>query len=142
VESHLEGPVVAGTKQRGHPDGQNLGGVVLSQSVTLQAASQANVDGYVDLPAGAEIQDFQADSTVAWTATTAGLTIGNVAGGNQYVSSFDVKTITRGPTAAYTTAQLLAMSNIGSNTRVYFRVTSTGPNNTGTTKVTVRYKQN
>lgn len=104
---------------------------------TLQAASAASVDATITLPARAQIISIIADTTVAWTATTASLTAGITAGGTEYVTGFDVKTITRGPTAAFTAAQLAAMNNIGTNTALVFRVASTGANATGTTLVTV-----
>jgi hypothetical protein len=116
----------------------DAGSVVLAQTITLQAATAANVDGQFVLPANARIIEFNGDSTVAWTATTASLTIGKTAGGTDYVTGFDVKTVTRGPTAALTATQL-ANCDIGANTTVYVRVASTGANTTGTTRVTVRY---
>jgi hypothetical protein len=105
--------------------------------VTLQANSTANVDTTITLPARAQIISFNADSTVAWTATTASLTAGVTAGGTEYVAGFDVKTITRGPTAAFTATQLAAMANISTNTTLAIRVASTGANSVGTTLVTV-----
>ena len=53
----------------------DVGAVVLAQTVTLQAASAANVDATITLPANGRILDIKVDSTVAWTATTASLTI-------------------------------------------------------------------
>lgn len=108
-----------------------------SKTITLQAATIASVDGQMSIPKNAKILDIFADTTVAWTAATASLTVGNAVGGAQYATGFDVKTVTRGPTAAYTAAQLTAMDNVGANTTIHFRVASTTPNATGTTKVTV-----
>jgi hypothetical protein len=119
----------------------DTGYITQAKSVTVQAATAASVDATIVLPPNSQILDFLCDSTVAWTATTASLTIGTAAGGAQYVTGFDVKTVTRGPTAAFTAAQLLAMSNITTNTSVFIRVASTGANATGTTTVTVRYIQ-
>jgi hypothetical protein len=116
----------------------DAGTVVLAQTITLQAATAANVDGTINLPKNSRILDFEVDSTVAWTAASASLTIGTTAGGSEYVSGMDVKTVTRGPTAAYTAAQLAAF-DIGSNTAVVARVASGTPNAVGTTRVTVRY---
>jgi hypothetical protein len=127
------GPQGFGTEAR------SVGDVGVSQTVTLQAASAANVDGTITVPPNSKILDFLIDSTVLWTATTASLTVGTAAGGAQYVSGFDVKTVTRGPTAAFTAAQLAAMDNVGNNTTIAFRVASTGAHNVGTTKATVRY---
>lgn len=108
-----------------------------SKTITLQAATLASVDGKMSIPKNAKILDIFADTTVAWTAATASLSVGNAIGGAQYATGFDVKTITRGPTAAYTAAQLSSMDNVGTNTTIHFRVASGTPNATGTTKVTV-----
>ncbi len=108
-----------------------------SKTITLQAATLASVDGTFTVPKNSRIVEIIADTTVAWTAATASLTVGTTAGGTQYATGFDVKTITRGPTAAYTAAQLSALDNVTTNTTVYCRVASTTPNATGTTKVTL-----
>ncbi len=136
--SHFSGPVQVGSVQPGGAT-SNIGSAICAQSVVVQAATAANVDTFIDVPSGSQIVSINADSTVAWTATTASMTIGSAAGGTQYVTGFDVKTITRGPTAAYTAAQLAALANVGSNTRIHIRVASTGANATGTTRVTVLY---
>jgi hypothetical protein len=118
----------------------DLGYGLFSKTITLQAATAASVDGSIPLPVGAQIVDFRIDSTVAWTATTASLTIGLTAGGTDFVTGMDVKTITRGPTAAFTAAQLGAMQALASgSSTLAVRVASTGANATGTTKVTVVY---
>ena len=114
------------------------GTALLAQTVTLQAATATTVDGTITLPTGGRIVNIHVDSTVAWTAATAGLTIGTASLGTQYVSSMDVKTITRGPTAAYTAAQLAAF-NYGTTTTLVASVASGTPNATGTTVVTVLY---
>lgn len=145
--TYMQGPIQAGstpspdlTTAGANNTGSDRGFVVLSQTVTLQAASAANVDASITLPAGGRIHDILVDSTTAWTATTASLTVGRTAGGTEYVTGMDVKTITRGPTAAYTAAQLANM-DYTTNTTVAIRVASTGANAVGTTRVTVRYVQ-
>lgn len=110
---------------------------VYTKTITLQAASSANVDAVISIPKNTKIVNIMADTTVAWTATTASLTVGSSAGGTQYASGSDVKTITRAPTAAYTAAQLAAMDNVGANTSIHVRVASTGATAVGTTAVTV-----
>lgn len=110
------------------------------QVATLQAATVTNVDTTITLPSGAQIVNIYVDSTVAWTATGAvTLTAGITAGGTEYITSVDLKTVTRGaPTL--TAAQLSAMQNIGNNTALVLRANSaSGANATGTTKVTVLY---
>jgi hypothetical protein len=139
MATYFQGAVKSGDNFSELPSGVGVGTAVFTQTVTLQAATAANVDASFLIPKGARILGFNADSSVAWTATTASLTVGQSAGGTEYVTGFDVKTITRGPTAAYTAAQLGAMDNVGANTTVYVRVASTGANATGTTKVTIQY---
>lgn len=145
--TYMQGPIQSGshaspdlTSAGANNTGEDRGFVVLSQTITLQAATATNVDGTITLPAGSRILDIKADSSVAWTATTASLTVGRTAGGTDYVTGFDVKTITRGPTAAFTATQLGNM-DIGTNTSVVCRVASTGANAVGTTRVTVQYMQ-
>ncbi len=132
-------PLKVGVREPGHPLGSNLGTAVVAQTKTIQAATLAAVSATFYLPANSQIVNIYGDSTVAWTATTASLTVGTAAAGTQYVTGFDVKTVTRGPTAAFTAAQLNAMSNIGANTTLVATVTSTVENATGTTIVTVLY---
>lgn len=109
---------------------------------TIQAASATNVDATITLPRNSQILQIFVDTTVAWTATGAvTLTAGTSAGGTQYITSIDLKTVTRGnPTL--TAAQLLAMNNIGTNTSLVLRANSaSGANNVGTTRVTVLFVQ-
>jgi hypothetical protein len=78
----------------------------------------------------------------AGTATAIAMTIGTAAAGTQYVSSTDV--FAGGRTAlTFTAAQLLAMSDIGTNTSV---VVTLDPNGTivttqGVIRLTVVYAQ-
>jgi hypothetical protein len=108
------------------------------EKVTLQAATVTNVDQTITIPKNSQILAIYADSTVAWTATGAVvLTAGITAGGTEYITTIDLKTVTRGaPTL--TAAQLLAMNNVGANTSIVFRANSaSGANAVGTTIVTV-----
>ncbi len=118
----------------------DLGYATFAKSVTLQAATVAAVDGTIVLPVGAQIVGLYIDTTVAWTATGAvTFTAGTASAGTQYVTSVDLKTVTRGaPTL--TAAQLLAMNNISTNTSlVCTATTASGSNAVGTTIVTVLY---
>jgi hypothetical protein len=104
----------------------------------------ANFDLTIAIPAGARIIEILADTTAAWAPSgTASCTVGITAGGTEYVSGFDVKTITRGPTAALTAAQLAALAAPAS-TSVVIRVAvsaATGAGYAGTTLVTVKIAQ-
>lgn len=126
--------------------GSDAGFVVLSQAVTIDfvleaAAGSDNVDAFIDLPPGSQIHDFNVDVLTAWNSvTSAGLTVGNTAGGTQYVVSQNAKTAGRAALAP-TAAQLLAMSDITTNTRVYIRVAQAGNTSAGKAVVTAIYSQ-
>jgi hypothetical protein len=123
-------------------DGTGSATVTSIEKVTLQAATVTNVDATITLPKNSQIIAIYADSTVAWTATGAVvLTAGITAGGIEYITTIDLKTVTRGnPTL--TAAQLLAMNNIGTNQSLVLRANSaSGANATGTTIVTVLIAQ-
>lgn len=79
----------------------------------------ANFDLTFTIPKNSRILNIWVDTTAAWAPSgTASCTVGITAGGTEYVSGFDVKTITRGPTAAFTAAQLGAMAAPASQTVV------------------------
>ena len=121
------------------------GYAVLSQTISLTSNSGAAVSGSINIPAGAQIIDFNIDtltapSAGAGTATTAPVTIGTVAAGTQSLSATDC--FAAGRTAlSFTAAQLTAMANVGNNTAV---VATVDPNGTilttqGVWQVTVTY---
>lgn len=110
---------------------------------TLQAATATNIDATITLPKNAQILAIYVDTSVAWTATGAvAFTAGITAGGTEYITTIDLKTVVRGaPTL--TAAQVLAMNNIGTNTSLVLRANSaSGANATGTTLVTVHVAVN
>jgi hypothetical protein len=124
------------------------GFVVMSQTTTVTtAAAGTATSATITLPASSQIIDLIADMVVnesvgAGTATTIPMTIGTAAAGTQYVSSTDV--FAGGRIAlTFTAAQLLAMSDIGTNTSV---VVTLDPNGTivttqGVIRLTVVYAQ-
>lgn len=117
---------------------QNGGDVSLSQTVLVVAVNSTNADAFVDLPPGAQIIAAHANKQVTQaggTATTLLVTVGNAAGGGQYLPSTDLFTNTNA-TGPSTVATNLAAANIGANTRVYFRVAANG---TMTTAAQVRF---
>lgn len=98
----------------------------------------------IQLPANAQIIGFEIDALTAYdSATSAYLTIGQTAGGFEYVgsaSALSVKTTGRlAPT--YTVTQLTNMLNIGTNTTVYATVTSVGAPGAGVIAITCNYIQ-
>jgi hypothetical protein len=124
----------------GAPNGCNLGSAQLIQqgTISFKAATLVN-DLTFFLPPNSTIQNIWIDTLTAYdSATSAGLTVGTASAGTQYQSSVDVKTTGR-ETQSFTAAQLLAMSNIGSNTSVIATVTSVGQPTTGTVFVQIAY---
>lgn len=118
----------------------DVGYGVFVRTATIQAATVAAVDATITVPASSQIIAIYVDTTVAWTASGAvTFTAGTASAGTQYITSIDLKTVTRGaPTL--TAAQLLAMNDVGTNTSIVCTATTaSGSNATGTTKVTVLY---
>jgi hypothetical protein len=131
------GPVRIGDTAEGSTP--NVGGTVLSQSVTLTQNSTTAVSGTMYLPSGSVITSILIDNLTQWnSATSAVLSVGTAAAGTQYVGSVDAKAAGR-VTPTYTSAQVTAMNGIGSNTSVVATVTPTGATSAGVTKVTLYY---
>jgi hypothetical protein len=129
-------------------DSVDGGYVVTMQTATATTvAAGTAVTSTVTLPANSQIINILIDQTVdevvgGGSATAINATVGTAAAGTQYVSSTNV--IAGGrliPT--FTTAQLLAMSNIGTNTGVYLTIAPNGTISTtqGTYVMTVVYAQ-
>jgi hypothetical protein len=117
------------------------GFVVMTQTTTVTTvAAGTAVSATLTLPASSQIinifVDMVRDEVVgAGTATTLPITVGTAAAGTQYVSSTDLFAGGRAA-ASFTTAQLLAMSDIGTNQSV---VLTADPNGTiSTTQAIIR----
>jgi hypothetical protein len=112
-------------------EGYDGGYAVLMQttSITTVAAGTA-VSSTITIPANSQILNIFIDQTQnevvgGGTATAINATVGTAAAGTQYVSSTDV--IGGGRAAlTFTAAQLLAMSNVGTNTSVVFTIDPNG----------------
>jgi hypothetical protein len=124
------------------------GFVVMTQTTTVTtAAAGTATSATITLPASSQIISFFADMVVneavgAGTATAIAMTIGTAAAGTQYVSSTDV--FAGGRIAlTFTAAQLLAMSDIGTNTSVVVTLDPDGTISTtqGVIRLTVVYAQ-
>ena len=146
-QSQFDGPLASGDKQPGTPPpvgttvGSNIGLAVLAQSVTLQAAAGiTTLIGDILLPAGSQIVQIIADTVVAFTATTAGLSVGTPGAPPGYLTGIDAKVVGRAA-PVFTAGQLLAMNNIGINTIVRTSIAITGPTAVGTVQVTILYVQ-
>lgn len=124
------------------------GYAVLMQTTTATTvAAGTAVTASVTIPASAQIVNFFIDQVVdevvgGGTATTINATIGTAAAGTQYLSATNV--ISGGRAAlTFTAAQLLAMSDVGTNTGVYFTIAPNGTISTtqGVYRITVVYAQ-
>lgn len=138
----FSGPVGTFTQQSDGTNHSDLGLAELTQVVTLNQNSTTAVTAVVYLPQNASIVDIIADTLTQWeSGTSATLTAGTAAAGTQYVSGVNAKTAGR-QTPSYTSAQLTAMANIGTNVGVFITITPVGATTVGITRVTVRYIQN
>jgi hypothetical protein len=129
-------------------DSTDGGFVVVSQTSTVTTAADGSATStYVTLPSGSQIINIFIDQTQnetvgGGTATAINATVGTAAAGTQYVSATDV--IGGGRAAlTFTAAQLAAMADIGSNTKVYLTVDPNGTIATtqGIYRLTVVYAQ-
>jgi hypothetical protein len=124
------------------------GFVVMMQTSTVTTLASGAASSVTEvLPAGSQIINIFIDTMVdeavgGGTATAIAATVGTVAAGTQYVSSTDVFAGGRFiPT--FTTAQLAAMADIGTNTNVVLTVDPNGTISTtqGVYRLTVVYAQ-
>ncbi len=129
-------------------DAVDGGFVVMMQTATVTTAAAGTATSVTEvLPAGSQIIDIFIDTMVdeavgGGTATAIAATVGTAAAGTQYVSSTDVFAGGRfSPT--FTTAQLAAMADIGTNTNVVLTVDPNGTISTtqGVYRLTVVYAQ-
>lgn len=129
-------------------DAVDGGFVVMTQTATLTTAADGSAVSVTEtLPAGSQILNFFVDTMVTpvaggGTATTCPITIGTAAAGTQYLSATNA--IAGGRIAlSFTTAQCLAMADIGNNTSVVATVDPNGTISTtqGVFRITVVYAQ-
>lgn len=139
--SLVGGPLYTGTIQVGA--GVDMGLAVLSQDATLVHNTTSAVSATFNVPPNTQILDFLIDTTTAWnSATSDTLSIGTSAAATTYAGSVDVKTAAGRIRPTFTGAQLLAMSNVTTNTTVVATVTPVGSASAGSTIVTMIYVQN
>jgi hypothetical protein len=125
----------------------NAAPAVLAQRVTLTQNGATAVTGIINVPDGSWLHSVYIDTTVAWNAgTTNPLTIGLTAGGTDFLSGTALTSVGRIIPTTYTSAQLVAMQQVGTGTTngipIFFTVTPTGTAaTTGTTIVTLLYIQ-
>ena len=124
------------------------GFVVTAQTTTVTTvAAGTAVTSSVTIPASSQILNFFIDQVVdeavgGGTATAINATIGTAAAGTQYVSATNVFAGGRA-SLTFTAAQLLAMSDVSTNTGVYFTIAPNGTISTtqGVYRFTVVYAQ-
>jgi hypothetical protein len=124
------------------------GFVVMMQTSTVTTVAAGTAVSVTEvLPASSQILEIFIDQVVdevvgGGTATSIAATVGTAAAGTQYIASTNVFTGGRiAPTL--TTAQLLAMSDIGTNTNVVLTIAPNGTISTtqGVYRMTVVYAQ-
>ena len=129
-------------------DATDGGFVVVMQTNTVTTVAAGTAVSVTEvLPVGSQIINIFIDTVVdevvgGGTASAIAATVGTVAAGTQYVSSTAVITGGRA-SITFTTAQLLAMSDIGTNTNVVLTIAPNGTIVTtqGVYRLTVVYAQ-
>lgn len=141
AQTTFSGPLASGDKAAGVSGGSNIGLAQLVQTATLNFDGTLVQSATFNLPANSIITGFNIDVLTAYnSATSATLTIGTAAAGTQYAGSVNAKTAGRAaPT--YSAAQLLAASNISTNTSVVVTVTSVGQPTAGSVFLAIEYVQ-
>lgn len=139
--TQMNGPLLLGDRQPGDPAGANLGGVVLSQTLVLNANGTNAVSGTFFVPPNSQILRVTPDVLTAFnSAVSATLTVGTAAAGTQYAGGVDARTAGRAA-PVFTAAQLLAMANTGNNLAVVATITPSGATSAGQVRVTIEYVQ-
>jgi len=122
---------------------RDVGLVTFSQTINIQAGGLATADTTAYLPDGAQILDWNLDTTALHTSATATLSGGTTVGGTDLFSATNVLAAGR-VTPVLTGPQVLAQQALPhisgqSDTPINLRLTLTTPTSVGTTKVNVRY---
>lgn len=117
-----------------------LGDVSCHVQGTIAQNSTNNVDLALAIPVGSQILGFMVDVLTAFdSATSATLTIGQTAGGTEYIAGVNAKTggrATLAPTAAQVTAYATGPATTGA---VVARVAPVGATTAGLVRVIVAY---
>lgn len=146
----FSGPVKSGTIK--YNTYKNTGTTVLRQiqAIPFNTTLTSTVTSY--LPSGCNILNIVVDVLVAFdSATSATLTVGKTAGGTEYASGVNAKTLAR-QTPTFTVAQLLAMQSTtldvssaitgeSSCSAIVTTITSVGQPTAGSVVLTIQYTQ-
>src|ERR1700761_3070427 len=136
----FSGPVVVGPRASGNSQfaSGNQGIDLLTQVVQLTQNSTNAVSVTAFVPKHSQLVDFLIDNTAIWnSATSAVLAIGTTANDTTYLNYTPLTpvaaTSARVAAPAFTTTQLNAMLDVGSNEAIVFTITPTGATSAGTT---------
>ena len=141
MATYLEGALKSGSTPS---ESTNVGYALFSQTklvdfVLEAGAGSDNVDTTLVVPAGSQIVNIFADTLVAWdSVTSATLSIGTTAGGQEFMDNTDVKTAGR-ETTAPSAADLALWDDVGANNTLNIRVAQVGNTTAGQLRVTVVY---
>lgn len=141
MATYMQGALKSGTTPSEYT---NVGYALFAQTVLLDKTVESgggsdNVDATLVIPAGSQIFEIYADTLTAWdSVTSATLSIGTTAGGQEFMDNTDVKSAGR-ETTAPTAADLALWDDVGSTNTLYVRVAQVGNTTAGQLRVTVVY---
>jgi hypothetical protein len=141
MATYFEGAVKSGTSPSEYT---NVGYAVFTQTKLIDFVAEAgggndNIDTTIVIPAGSAIISIFADTLTAWdSATSATLSIGTTAGGQEFMDNTDVKSNGR-ETTAPTAADLALWDDVGTSNTLNIRVAQVGNTTAGQLRVTVLY---
>ena len=141
MATYFQGAVKSGSTPSEYT---NVGYAVFCQSVLINHIVEAgggndNVNASITIPADSQIHTINVDTLTAWNSvTSAALTIGTSAGGEQFYDSTDVKSAGREATTL-STADLALWDDVGATNTLYIRVAQVGNTSAGQARVTVLY---
>ena len=141
AQTTISGPFASGDKAAGITGGPNIGLATLSQTAVQNFDTTLVQNTTFYLPPSSIITAITVDVLTAFnSATSATTSAGTATGGTQYMSSVNAKTAGRAaPTLS--AAQLLAMSNVSTNTTLVVTTTSVGQPTAGQLFIRVEYIQ-
>ena len=141
----LAGPIIGGPRAGARPDGtlgSNQGLCLCMQEVVLNHNGSSVVDATFYLPKHTVIVDVIVDSLTAWnSATSDTFSLGTSSGDTTYASGVDVKGGAARIRPTFSTTQLSAMQDTGTNETFVASVTPVGSASAGQTVATILYVQ-
>jgi len=141
MSSYFQGAVKSGSYPSEYT---NVGYAIFAQTKLVDFVAESgggsdNVDATIVIPTGSQIVNIWADTLTAWdSVTSATLSIGTTAGGQEFMDNTDVKTAGR-ETTAPTAADLALWDDVGTSNTLNIRVAQVGNTTAGQLRVTVLY---